>query len=202
MKRLLHINASPRGERSRTRRLSRQLARSWQEAHPEGEVLLRDVGRSPVPLVDEHWIAAAFTPQNERTPEMREAIRLSDQLADEFLSANAYVLGVPMYNFGVPAALKAYIDQVVRLGRTFLYEPEDADSPYKPLLHGKKMFVVAAYGDASFGPGGAMEPQNFLSPYLQTVFGFVGITDITFVHVSDSGPDVPSLRQAQDEIAR
>jgi FMN-dependent NADH-azoreductase len=108
----------------------------------------RDVGRNPVPHVDEPWIAAAYTPPEQRPPQLQEAIRISDELVDEFLAADLYVIGIPMYNFSVPSTFKAYIDevnaapggslqenvdQIVRVGRTFAFEPEDSASPYKPL---------------------------------------------------------------------
>jgi FMN-dependent NADH-azoreductase len=89
--------------------------------------------------VDEPWIAAGYTPPEQRTPEMWEAIRISDQLVDEFLAAELYVIGIPMYNFSVPSTFKAYIDQIVRIGRTFAFVPDNSANPYKPLLLGKKM---------------------------------------------------------------
>ena len=114
---VLHLDASPRGERSHSRKLSRTILESWLRAHPDDQVTYRDLGRSPVPLVDEPMIGAAFTPPDARTPEQREAIKASDALVDELLAADTLIFGVPMYNFGVPAGFKAYIDQIVRAGR-------------------------------------------------------------------------------------
>lgn len=119
MAHLLHIDASPRSERSHSRRLTREFVEGWKQAHPADVVTYRDVGRSWIPHVDELWIAAAYTPPDQRTPQMWEAIEISDQLVDEFLAADLYVIGVPMYNFSIPSSLKAYIDQIVRIGRTF-----------------------------------------------------------------------------------
>ncbi len=185
MAHLLHIDASPRGERSHSRRLTKELVEQWQHAHPTDTVTYRDIGHHPVPHVDESWIAAAFTPPEQHTPELREAIRLSDQLVDEFLAADIYIIGVPMYNFSVPSTFKAYIDQIVRVGRTVAFEPNNAGNAFKPLVLGKKMVVIEARGDSGFQPGGRYEKMNYHDPYLITVFGFMGITDITFVHVEN-----------------
>jgi FMN-dependent NADH-azoreductase len=165
--------------------MTREFVEQWKQAHPGDTVTYRDIGRNPVPHVDEPWIAAAFAPPEQHTPELREAIRLSDQLVDEFLAADIYVIGVPMYNFSVPSVFKAYIDQIVRVGRTVAFEPDDTANVFKPLVLGKKMFIVEARGDSGFKPGGRYEKMNHHDPYLVTVFGFMGITDITFVHVEN-----------------
>lgn len=185
MAHLLHVDSSPRGERSHSRRMTREFVEQWQRVHPADTVTYRDIGRNPIPHVDEAWIAAAFSPPEQHTPELREAIRLSDRLLDEFLAADIYVIGVPMYNFSVPSGFKAYIDQIVRVGRTFDFEPNNSAHVYKPLVLGKKMFVIEARGDSGFQPGGRYEKMNHHDPYLVTVFGFIGITDITFIHVEN-----------------
>lgn len=185
MTHLLHIDASPRGERSHSRRMTREFVEQWQQAHLSDTVTYRDIGRNPVPYVDESWIAAAFTPPEEHTPEQREAIRFSDRLVDEFLAADVYVIGVPMYNFSVPGVFKSYIDQIVRVGRTVAFESNHAVNVFKPLVLGKKMFIVESRGDSGFHPGGQYENMNHHDPYLVTVFGFIGITDITFIHVEN-----------------
>jgi FMN-dependent NADH-azoreductase len=185
MAHLLHIDSSPRGERSHSRRMTREFVAQWKQAHPGDTVTYRDIGRNPVPHVDELWIAAAFSSPEQHTPELREAIRLSDQLVEEFLTADVYVIGVPMYNFSVPSVFKAYIDQIVRVGRTVAFEPDDSANVFKPLVLGKRMFVIEARGDSGFQIGGRYEKMNYHDPYLVTVFGFMGITDITFIHVEN-----------------
>ncbi|MBE9016559.1 FMN-dependent NADH-azoreductase [Chroococcidiopsidales cyanobacterium LEGE 13417] len=185
MAHLLHIDASPRGERSHSRLMTREFVEQWKQVHPTDTITYRDIGRNPIPHVDESWIAAAFSPPEQHTPELREAIRLSDRLLDEFLAADIYVIGVPIYNWSVPSGFKAYIDQIVRVGRTFDFEPNDAGNVYKPLVLGKKMFIIEARGDSGFQPGGRYEKMNYHDPYLVTVFGFMGITDITFIHVEN-----------------
>lgn len=185
MAHLLHIDSSPRGDRSHSRRLTREFIEQWKQVHPGDTVTYRDIGRNPIPHVDEPWIAAAFTPPEQHTPELREAIHLSDTLVDEFLAADIYVIGVPMYNFSVPSVFKAYIDQIVRVGRTVVFEPDDTANVFKPLVLGKKMFIIEARGDSGFQPGGQYEKMNYHDPYLVTVFGFMGITDITFIHIEN-----------------
>jgi FMN-dependent NADH-azoreductase len=185
MAHLLHIDSSPRGERSHSRRITREFVEQWKQAHPNDIVTYRDIGRNPIPHVDEPWIAAAFSPPEQHTPELQEAIRLSDRLVDEFLAADIYIIGVPMYNFSVPSVFKAYIDQIVRVGRTVAFESNNAANVFKPLVLGKKMFIIEARGDSGFQPGGQYEKMNYHDPYLVTVFGFLGITDITFVHVEN-----------------
>lgn len=206
MAHLLHIDASPRGERSHSRRLTREFVEARMQAHPGDTVTYRDVGRNPVPHVDEPWIAGAFTPPEQRTPELWEAIRISDQLVDEFLAADIYVIGVPMYNFSVPSAFKAYIDQIVRVGRTVAFEPDQTANAFKPLVLGKKMYIVEARGDSGFQPGGRYEKMNHHDPYLVTVFGFMGITDITFIHVENDeygGQKLAeAIAQARTQIAQ
>ncbi|MGL4617619.1 FMN-dependent NADH-azoreductase [Chroococcidiopsis sp.] len=205
MARILHVDSSPRGERSHSRRFTREFVEAWKQHHPDDIVTYRDVGRNPVPHVDEPWIAAAFTPPEQRTPELQEAIHISDRLVDEFLAADLYIIGIPMYNFSVPSTLKAYIDQIVRIGRTFAFEPEDAANPYKPLVLGKKMFIVTARGDSGFGIGDRNEKLNYQDPYLRTIFGFIGITDISFISIENDEFGGTSLAQsianAQAKIA-
>jgi FMN-dependent NADH-azoreductase len=90
-----------------------------------------------------------------------------------------------MYNFSIPSMLKAYIDQIVRIGRTFAFEPENPENPYEPLVLGRKMFIINTRGGSGFGSGGPYESRNYQSPYLATIFGFIGITDITFIDVEN-----------------
>ena len=204
MKRLLHIDASPRGGRSHSRRLTGEFIRQWKECHPDDVVIRRDVGYQPPPNIDEKWIAAAFTPAGQRTTDMKAVLKISDELVDQLLAADILLIGVPMYNFGVPAAFKAYIDQIVRVGRTFAFEPEDEAQPYKPLVHGKRAIVIVATGDAGYEEGGRYGALNHVDPYLRTVLGFVGITDVRFVHVGNDefGGDrlAASLRHARERL--
>ncbi len=119
MSKILIVNSSPRGERSITRRLTAQFQQQRQEAHAGTTVVSRDLAAQPVPPVTDAWIIGAFAPPEAHTPEAKAALGVSDQLVDELLSADRFVFGVPMYNFNIPSTFKSYIDQVVRVGRTF-----------------------------------------------------------------------------------
>ncbi|MBF1999924.1 MAG: FMN-dependent NADH-azoreductase [Synechococcales cyanobacterium C42_A2020_086] len=199
MTHLLHVDASPRGERSISRTLSREFVERWQATHPGSTVTYRDLGHAPVPHVTEAWIAAAFSSPNEHTPEMTDAIRLSDMLIDELLAADCYVFGVPMYNFSVPSGFKAYIDQIVRAGRTFAV----TESGYKGLVEGKKALVITAEGGV-YRPGSPAADYNFHEPYLRAILGFMGITDVNVIHADGlaMGDEArsKSLAEARDAI--
>jgi FMN-dependent NADH-azoreductase len=172
MTNILHLDSSPRGGRSISRTLSHEFIADLQAAHADLTITYRDLGHHPVPLVDENWIAAAYSPADTHTPEQAAAIRVSDELVDEFLAADRYVVAVPMYNFSIPANFKAYIDQIVRVGRTFSVDA----TGYQGLVHNKKMTIITAQGGAY--PEGHNDLQT---PYLKLIFGFIGITDIEFV---------------------
>jgi len=180
---LLHIDASPRGGRSHSRQLGREFVEAWKQAYPNDQVTYRDVGRNPIPHVDEAWIAAAYSPPDQRSPQLQAAIRISDQLVEEFLAADLFVIGIPMYNLSIPSTFKAYIDQIVRIGRTFAFTPENAAEPYKPLVLGKKMVIISVRGGSGFGVGEPLEAMNYQTPYLAAIFGFLGITDINIIEV-------------------
>lgn len=185
MARLLRIDSSPRAARSHTRRLTAAFVEMWRHRHPADVVTHREVGLQPPAPVDESWIAAAFCPPAERTAAMRAALAFSEELVDELLSTDLLVIGVPMYNFGIPAALKAYIDQIVRIGRTFDFEPHDTAQPYKPLVHGKRAVVIVSSGDAGYGQDQPLARLNQVEPYLRTVFGYIGIQQIDFVYAGN-----------------
>ncbi len=210
MAHLLHVDSSPRSgdgpHPSRSRILAREFVEAWKQTHLNGRVTYRDIGRNPVPPIDENWIAAAYLPPERRSPTLQSAIRLSDQLVDEFLAADLYVLGVPMYNFGIPSVLKAYIDQIVRIGRTFEFTPENSANPYQPLVLSKAMVILAARGGAGFGMGGPNAALNYQTPYLQTIFGFLGITDITVIDVEGdelgAGKQEEAIALARAQIAQ
>lgn len=178
MAHILHIDASPRGESSHSRTLSQEFMNHWKAANPSDAITYRDLGRNPVPHVDEAWIGGAFMPSTMHTPEMAQAVKISDDLVDEFLAADRYVFGVPMYNLNVPSTFKAYIDQIVRVGRTFAV---DANG-YKGLVEGKKMLFITARG-SDFRPE-FMAPFDFQEPYVRAIFGFMGVTDVQFIHAN------------------
>jgi FMN-dependent NADH-azoreductase len=173
---LLDINSSPLGENSVSRRLTGEFVQNWQAANPDGTVLYRDLTTTPIPPVNAAWIGAAYTPEDARTDAQRATLALSDTLIAELQAADEYVLGVPMHNFSVPSTLKLWIDQIARANKTFSYT---TGTPVG-LLTGKKATLVLASG-GKYDAGTAMASYNFVEPYLRTVFGFLGVTDVTVV---------------------
>jgi FMN-dependent NADH-azoreductase len=178
---ILHIDASPRQERSFSRNLTKEFVNTWQQSHPNDQVDYLDLGHTIIPPVDEAWIAAAFS-QGEPTPEMQQALQLSDELIDRFITADYYVLGVPMYNFNVPANFKAYLDQILRVNRTF----KASAAGYEGLVTQRKMAIVTARG-GTFPANTPMAAFDFQEPFLRTAFGLIGITDLTFIHADNLG---------------
>jgi FMN-dependent NADH-azoreductase len=172
---LLHLDSSP-STSSISRELTREFAQTWKAAHPGGKVVYRDLAANPFSPVDAPWINAVYTPPSARTSEQAEMLALSDQLIGELERAEEYVFGVAMHNFSIPAVLKLWIDQIVRSGRTFSYGEQGPTG----LLRGKKATVLVASGGVyeSGTPAGAM---NHIDPYLKTILGFLGVTDVKFV---------------------
>jgi FMN-dependent NADH-azoreductase len=175
---LLHLDSSPL-ESSISRELTREFVKTWKEAHSGGTVTYRDLAVHAPKPVDGAWIGAAYTPENARTEEQKATLALSDELIAELEAADEYVFGVAMHNFSIPATLKLWIDQVARKDRTFSY----GEMGPQGLLKGKKATILAASGGAyeAGTPGGAF---NFADPYLKTVLGFLGVTDVTVVTAS------------------
>jgi FMN-dependent NADH-azoreductase len=195
MTHILHIDSSPRGERSISRTLTREFISAWKQIHPSDTVTYRDIGRYPVPPIDESWIAASFSPPDQITPELATALNISNELIDELLAAELYVFGIPMYNYSIPANFKAYIDQIVRVRRTFVVSPNG----YEGLLKDKKIVVITTRG-GSYSSGAL----DFQEPYLRAVFELIGITDMTFIHAENlsGGAEVrqQSLAAAREAI--
>lgn len=174
---LLKIDVSPRGDYSVSRKLGNQFLEHFQQVHPGTTVVVRDLATTVIPFVDLPWIGAAYTPEAARSPEHKAALRLGDEFIAEIKAADHILLTTPMYNFAVPAALKAWIDHVVRVGVTFKTTPEGA---YVGLIEGKKVTVIIASAGA-YAAGSPAESYNAEKPYLKQIFGFIGISDVTFV---------------------
>jgi len=174
---LLHIDSSPLGEASISRHLTNEFVQSWKLANPDGKIITRDLTTTPIAPVTAAWVGAAYTPEDTRTPEQRELLALSDTLIAELQSADEYVFGVPMHNFSIPSTLKLWIDQIVRAGKTFSY----VDGAPAGLIKGKRASFLITSGGV-YDKGTAMASFNFVEPYLRTVFGFLGVTETTFLN--------------------
>jgi FMN-dependent NADH-azoreductase len=179
MSTLLKLDSSPMGERSISRNLTTKFAESWLKTHPGGKVVERDLTTLNLPVVDAFWAGAVHTPEASRTAVQVQALATSDSLINDLEQADEYVFGVPMHNFSIPSTLKLWIDQIVRAGKTFSY----GSTGPKGLLTGKKATLLLASG-GEYGKGSAMAPFDFVTPYLQTVLRFIGITDVTIIAAS------------------
>ena len=174
---LLHLDASVGGESSLSRRLSQTFVEAWILRAPETRVLRRDLAATPPPFVDQSWIAAAGTKLAARTAAMNDVLAISDELIREVEKADVIVLGTPMYNYGMPARLKAWVDQVVRVDRTFSFSLARGDFPLEPLLSGKTLVLLTSAGEFGFEPGGPRSGMNHLVPHIATLHGFLGVGD-------------------------
>jgi FMN-dependent NADH-azoreductase len=193
---LLHLDSSARGERSVSRQLTGDFVSAWKQAHPGAEVIYRDLSNTPVPFVSERFIAGAYTPADALSPELRVALATSNELIAELKTATEYVFGVPMYNFSVPATFKAYIDQIVRFGQTFAR----SESGYEGLLTGKKATVITSSGGV-YRAGSPAAPYNLQEPWIRTIFGFIGITDVDFI-VADGVTEIELGKRDREQYLK
>ena len=195
---ILHLDSSPRGERSHSRLISREVVEGFQKAHPDARVTYRDLGRDLLPAVSEDWVLGAFAPPESQTDASRAAIAVSDEAIAELKNADILIAGVPMYNFSIPASFKLWVDQIVRANVTFSVPGFEGLLPT-----GKRAIIVTARGAAGYGPGEAMEAMNAEDPYLRLILGFIGLKDIEFIHLEGTNSDevrAQSLDAARSKI--
>ncbi|UZD90484.1 FMN-dependent NADH-azoreductase [Cognatishimia activa] len=167
-KTILHIDASARHQDSLSRKLSAQVV----EEQNADSVIHRDLSEG-LPFLNEDWAIGTFTPPENRSDAQLDALKLSDTLVEEIQIADTVVIGTPIYNFSIPAVLKAWIDQIARAGVTFKYGENGPEG----LLEGKKVIVAVASGGTAIG-----SDYDFATPYLKFALGFLGITDVTFLN--------------------
>jgi FMN-dependent NADH-azoreductase len=172
---LLQIDSSARTS-SVTRRLTAKIADEWIKNYPDGEVIQRDLSATALPLITDDWNATHLE-ESKRTPAQRSYLSTSDELVEELKAADTVVIGAPMYNFAIPSLLKAWIDQIVRIGKTIGYGPNGRES----LLNKKKVVIITSRGGA-YEKGTATEAFDFQEPYLRHILGFIGLKDVTFIH--------------------
>jgi FMN-dependent NADH-azoreductase len=173
MTQLLVVETSPRGDHSISRTMTRRFVARWQAAHPDGEVVDRDLMETDLAFVTAPWLQAYFTPAEQHSPEMKDALRLSDELVGEVLAADHIVIATPVYNYNVPAALKAWVDHIVRKGLTL-------GSDGSGLVTGKKATVLLASGGVYTGAS-PIRDRDIATQYLRLILGVIGITDVTVV---------------------
>jgi FMN-dependent NADH-azoreductase len=191
VRRILHIDASQRRQGSVSRGLSQLLVDELRARFPDAAVVRRDL-LDGMPLVDDAWIEASNTPEDQRSPAQRGVLAFSDGLVEELKACDVWVIGTPIYNFSITPALKAYVDQVCRARVTFTYSEQGP----RGLLDDRKVFVAIASGGSKVG-----SPTEFLTPYLMHVLGFIGIRDVELIAADQllmSGDD--KIDRARDHV--
>ena len=193
---ILQINTSARSQGANSTRLADSIVARLQARNPTASLTLRDLARRPHPVLDENALGALFTPVDQRTPAQAARVALDDELIAEVQAADVLVLGVPMYNFGVSAQSKNWIDAISRAGVTFRYTEKGAEG----LLPGKKVYAALARGGRHRGT-----PADTQVPYLKTVLGFLGIADVQFIYAEglNMGPEAArqGFAEAEAELA-
>jgi len=185
---ILRIDSSGRHQDSVSRALANNLVKKLQSRYPQAQITTRDVNHN-LSFVDDAWITAAYTPAAERSPDQQQVLALSDQLVDEFAAADLLIFSVPIYNFSIPASLKAWIDLVARIGRTFNYT---SAGPH-PLLPSRKTYVIVTSGGTPVG-----SDIDYATDYFRHVLGFLGITDVDLI----AADRLLSQGEAQTQQAR
>lgn len=197
---ILHIDSSPRGDDSISRKITAKVVDGLKAKHPRACVIVRDYGNNPLPHLSGLTISAFFTPADNQNDTQKGAIKASDEAIADLLSADAIVIGVPMWNFGIPSSLKAWIDHVCRAGKTFKYGTTGPEGLLR--AEQKVIAVVASGGIYSTGPMQSIEHQE---SYLQAILGFLGLKDISFVHAEGMamGPEAvqKALEAADKQVA-
>jgi FMN-dependent NADH-azoreductase len=189
---LLRVDTSPRQQDSFSRRIADGVQRAWLSVHPHGRVVERDLARHPLPHIEAATIKGYYTPAAQMTPALHEATALSDALIAELKAAHTLLVATPLYNFSLPSALKAWIDQIVRIGHTFSHE----GGQFRGLVQGPRAVLALAYGAGGYqGPLAAMD---HLRPCLESLLSFIGINDVRTLAVEATTGDVAAAQVALD----
>jgi FMN-dependent NADH-azoreductase len=187
MKQILIIESSPRGAESASRHMTDTLRLRLKTLYPNASFVVRDLTAAPLPHLDYQTITGISTKDKAEAESLKDALRLSDELSEELLSSDLLVIASPMWNFGLPSSLKAWIDHVVRAGKTFNY----AGAGVEGLAKGKKAILVLASGGVfSEGP---WKSWDTVEPYLRMILGFIGIDDVQTVRAQ--GMNIPGLSE-------
>ena len=189
---ILQVNASIRPEGANSTRLANDIVARLQAANPNARLTVRDLGADPHPMLDAAALGALFTPAEQRTETQAARVALDDALIAEVQAADAIVLGVPMYNFGIPAQLKNWFDAITRAGVTFRY----TESGPEGFLTGRKVYVALARGGRYRGTA-----NDTQTPYLKLILGFLGMTDVHFIYAEglNMGPEATQQGFAEAE---
>jgi FMN-dependent NADH-azoreductase len=197
MSKLLFLSASLFGPGSKSRLIAGEFVDAWRKSHPGTAVVERHLEAESIPHLTHATFAAVMTPAEQRDAAQRQAIALADALIEEIEAAETVVLAVPMYNFTVPSTFKAWIDHITRAGRTFRYTASGPEG----LLKGKKVFIVTGRGGVYTGDSPA-RGLDFQEPYLRGMLGFLGLDDVSFIHVEGLAISPESAAQGLERARR
>lgn len=188
---LLRIDSSARTEGSHSRQLADWAQARWQAAHPHGRIVHRDLAAQPIGHIQAETIQGFYTPPEQMTPALRAALAQSDALIAELKAAHTVLISAPIYNFSAPSVLKAWIDQVVRIGQTFSYD----GTRFEGLVKGPCAVLALAYGAGGYADG-PMGGYDHLRPYLTALLNFIGITDVQCVAAEATTADAGTVERA------
>jgi FMN-dependent NADH-azoreductase len=187
---ILLVTSSPRGEASLSTKVATELAEELHKALPGSSVVTRDLVKNPLPHIEPAYASGIYTPPESRDAHQAEVVGVSDHAIDELLSADHIILSTGMINFGISSTLKSWIDHIARSGKTFSY----GENGPKGLVTGKKVYIVLASGGIySEGPSTV---YDFAIPYLKSVLGFIGITDVEVIRIEGVGMGEDAVSQA------
>lgn len=183
MTNILYITASARKDNSLSRMIGDRFLNGWTEYDDPVNIVHRDVGTNPPPFISESWVAAAFTPEAKRTAAQQELLAPSARMISEVRDAQIIVVATPMYNYGMPATLKAWVDQIVRVNETFTFDLARGEYPLEPTLSGKTIVLLTSAGEYGFSKGGVREDSGHLVPHLKTISKYLGAERIFEVSI-------------------
>ncbi|HLI99848.1 MAG TPA: NAD(P)H-dependent oxidoreductase [Bradyrhizobium sp.] len=189
---LLRLDASSRRDGSHSRALADVFEAAWVTRFPGATVTRRDLVANPIAHIHETTIAGFYTPVDKLDDKLKGAVALSDELIAEVNTADTILIATPMYNFSVPSALKSWIDQIVRINRTFSYDGTN----FTGLVKARRVIVVAAFGAGGYG--GALASADFVTPYLKFLFGFLGVSDVTVIPAEATTADALTVASNVD----
>lgn len=195
MTHILTVTSSPSSQGSVTSALVEQFADNWKKSAKNASTVSRNLAQTAIPHLDETTIGAFYTPEEDRSDDQKAVLSLSDELISEIETAEVIVIGAPMHNFGIPSSLKAWIDHIARVGRTFVY----TENGPKGLLKGKKVFVITARG-GNYGEGSPVHDMDHQEPYLRTALAFIGLSDVEFIHAEGMSGGTEGREKAEADI--
>lgn len=200
---ILRIDASVRrtdnpvaAYNSISRALADSFVEEWKSVDSNVEIILRDVGMTPPDFISNDWIASVFTPDQDRTPEQHALVSLSDKLIDELDRADVLLISTPMYNYGMPAALKAWFDQIIRINKTFTFDLARGDFPLEPVMSGKSLVLLTSAGEFGFEEGGIRDGAGHLSAHIRTLRKYLGVD-----HMFEAGAEYQEFADARHDAS-